>query len=193
MKTHPETAIPEMSWLKEEDWLTAAKNNPLANEDDFRRAASGLRSMAESKFSNKAFTALQNYLKAHDNKFPTDLAQLQPYFDAPLDPAILERWTILPGDEIPGIGNMGDWVITQKAAVDIEHDQRTAIGARGMGSTRNGFSPDFPYIVEVAKAYAAANPGRQPAGKEDLLPYATTPRQKAAVQKILATQKAVRK
>jgi RNA polymerase sigma factor (sigma-70 family) len=192
MKARPETAIPEMRWLKEEDWLAAAKN-PLANEDDFRRAAHVLRSNAENKFSNKAFPALQRYLKEHDNKFLTDLAQLQPYFDAPLDPAILERWTILPAKDVHNINMGGDWVITQKAAVDNELDQRTAIGARGYGSAGNGFNPDTQYLEATAKAFAKANPGRQPTGIEDLVPYATTPQQKAALNHVLAAQKAAAK
>ena len=40
--------------------------------------------------------ALQKYVRTHNSQFPTDLAQLRPYFKSPVDDAVLERWQIVP-------------------------------------------------------------------------------------------------
>jgi len=112
VKARPETTIPEMQWLNEKDWLDAAKDNPLANDDDFRRAGSRLRGTAENKFTQKASPALQRYLKANNGKFPTDTGLLLPYFEPPLDPTILQSWVVKPDKEVPRLQFGGDWVIT---------------------------------------------------------------------------------
>jgi hypothetical protein len=181
LQARPEIAITEQ-WLTEEDWLDAAKDNPLANETDFRRAASRLRNAADGYFTQKAFPALQRYAKAHDGKFPSDITQLQSYFEPPIDPALLQRWAVKPAKDAPGIKLGGDWVITQKSSVDEEMDQRTAISASGYGSYGTGFDPDAQKLEAVATAFVAAF-GRAPKSMAELLPYATTPEQKAALRR----------
>jgi hypothetical protein len=136
-KTHPTASIPEMRWIAEMDWLETTKDTSLATENDILAAASQLRSRAETIFVNKAFPALQRYREAHDRQFPAEVAQLQPYFDAPVDPAILARWTILPAKDVSDF--KGDWVITQKSAVDDVRDSRLAIGIQTIGATGRGF------------------------------------------------------
>jgi hypothetical protein len=185
LQAHPEIAIPEQ-WLTEEDWLDAAKDNPLAKETDFRRAASRLRNAADGYFTQKAYPALQRYAKAHDGKFPADIAQLQPYFEPPIDPALLQRWAVKPAKAAPGIKLGGDWVITQKSSVDEEMDQHTAISATGFGSYGNSFDPDAQKLEAVATAFVAAT-GRAPKSMAELLPYATTPEQKAALRRQMET------
>jgi RNA polymerase sigma factor (sigma-70 family) len=185
MKQTPGAAIPEMQFLTEEDWLAAA-HNKLETEEDYRRAFSTLRSSAENKFTNKAFPALQKYMKANGGKFPTDLSQLQPYFESPVDNAILQRWAIVPSSQVPNLKYGGDWLITQKAAVDEEYDSRVGMGPTGHGVVGAGFDPSIKTLEAVAKAFKAANPGRQPTGISDLLPYANTPEQQAALRKRMA-------
>ncbi|HXI73038.1 MAG TPA: sigma-70 family RNA polymerase sigma factor [Verrucomicrobiae bacterium] len=189
----PNAGIPELQLLNDQDWLTVCRGWNLDSENGIRNALSGLRSMAEQKFSNMTQEALAKFSKANDKLFPTDLSQLQPYFDSPVDAAILQRWEILPaGATLPGIGNEGPFV-TQKAPVDELLDRRWAIGVWGSACTDFLNSEIQDVMGPVYEAYNAANKGAYSGdGPSDYLPFATTPEQKAAAQK-LVEQAAVRK
>jgi hypothetical protein len=78
--------------------------------------------------------ALRGYLKASNEQFPTDLIQLQSYFDSPLDEAVLQRWQIISAATAQNYGLGGKMVITQKAAVDDVFDTRHLIGSVGISS-----------------------------------------------------------
>jgi len=181
----PDAKIPELQLLQEEDWLGAVKNEKLDTDNSFRRAESALRSTAENKFANMAHSALEKYLQANNNNFPTDMTQLQPYFDAPVDAAILQRWEIVPGNVVPNLV-VGDSSITEKAPVDELLDTRMAIGSRGYGNSDFLASELGNTLKPVYKAYSSAN-GENWANfnLSQLLPYATTPEQQAAVQKMI--------
>jgi RNA polymerase sigma factor (sigma-70 family) len=175
----PEAAIPELRYLTDEDWLNCARGQ-LDSEADYRRALGALRNTAEEIFATKIRTALKSYLRANGGKMPADLSQLQPYFDPPADEAALQRWEVAPAKTIPL--NMGtDVIITQRAAVDDVFDTRLAIGPDGLGS-RPFLSPETTPVYE---AYRAAHNGQWPDDVSELQPYATTPEQQAAFQKLL--------
>ena len=193
LQQNPAAGIPELELLEEEDWLAAVKDQALDSENGYRRAMSTLRGAGENKFSTLAHPALQKYLEANFNKFPTDITQLSEFFDASVNAAMLQRWQIVPGKTVSNIG-VGNWIITEKEAVDDLLDSRIAIGERGYGSTDFLSSLISETLKPVYKAYSAENKDSPVA--EDyfsrLLSYATTPEQKSAVQKLIE-QKAVRK
>jgi regulator of replication initiation timing len=87
----PEARIPELVLVTDQDWLNAAKGE-LNTEKDYRQALSALRGAVENKFVSQLHPALKQYLEANDGKFPSDLAQLQPYFKSAVDDAILQRY-----------------------------------------------------------------------------------------------------
>jgi RNA polymerase sigma factor (sigma-70 family) len=114
----PEAVIPEFRLLGEGDWWNAAKH--IAAGMDEREVLSGMRFSAEYQFEQLVQPALQKYLQTHNSQFPTDLAQLRPYFKAPVDDAVLERWQIAPASEFPGIlaqdsNRAATQVVTQRA------------------------------------------------------------------------------
>jgi RNA polymerase sigma factor (sigma-70 family) len=188
LKQMPLAQIPEMQFLTDEDWLKAAQGN-LDTDGDYRRALSDLRTAGESKFSGMLQPALQSYMNANNQQFPTNLSQLQSYFNPPVDPAILQRYSVLPASTVPNVTMGGDWIITQTAAVDADYDSRVVIGPNGYGASGQGFLPPIeslmPIVNPVMKAYSAANNGGQPTDLSQLLPYATTPEQQAALQTII--------
>src|SRR6202012_5330178 len=151
------------------------------------QAMANLRHMAENIFATDASAAVAKYMNANNHQFPTELAQLQPYFDTPMDAAILQRWQIVPEVELPN-QKFGDWMITQKAPVDQELDQRWAIGANGYGAASYS-SADIAGLQTtldpVLKADAAANGGKEPSDPSQIVPYLTTPEQQAAYQAFL--------
>jgi len=129
LEEHPSEKIPELQFLDDPTWIAAVYPHTLENEDEYRRAMRLARANGEDRFHSMMFRALRQYAKENAGQFPTDLAQLKPYFKSPIDDAILQRYEILPASHLvnelqPG----GDWVITQKAPVNNELDIRVAIG-----------------------------------------------------------------
>ena len=132
----PDKGIPELRFVTQQDLLNAAENQ-LDSETDCRQAMSALRDAAEQKFADMALKALQQYAQTNNGQFPTDLSQLQPYFESPIEDAILQRWEILPGDKVGKLAWDHKWVIIQKAPVDEEYDGRWVIGLKGWRGTHD--------------------------------------------------------
>jgi RNA polymerase sigma factor (sigma-70 family) len=188
----PEAKIPEWRFLSEDDYVEAARS-ALSTEGDYLRALANLRSTAEFQFITTLLNpALTQYAQANNGQFPTDIAQLKPYFPSPVEDAILQRWEIAPGNTVR-TDNFGDPIITQKAAVDENFDPRYAVGLKGFASAgldtagHNGWGVVSPEIIlQIAgKAYEAANNGQAPSDSSQILPYLTTPEQQAAYQKLM--------
>ena len=188
---NPDASIPELQFATEQDWLDAASKK-IETPTDYRIAMSSLRGRVENKFAGMLQKALRKYMKENNDQFPSELSLLQPYFNSPVDDAILERYVILPGDGVPSL-YMGKWIISQKAPVDKEFDGRTGVGPNGYGSTgTNGWDDpkSSSQVIQktlnpAIKAYAAANGGRQPDKPSDLMPYLKTPEEKAALEKAI--------
>ncbi len=131
---NPSWRIPELRLLSEQDWLDVARKTrkPETQPDpEFRIAVSWLRSRAERTFAPMAQEALKKYAAANNGDFPTDLAQLKPYFEGAVDDAILQRYTIAPRETAPfknwtRLGK-GNWVVTQRALADEKYDRPLAI------------------------------------------------------------------
>jgi hypothetical protein len=138
LQTSPDQQIPEMQFLTDQDWLNATQNK-LDDDDDFRHALSALRYDAESAFQKMLSYALSAYARANNNQFPTEVLQLQPFFSAPVDNSILQRWEVSSG---PG----GRPAITQIAPVDAAYDTRFWVNANGV-STESG----SPYVWQAGR------------------------------------------
>ena len=192
----PGAKIPEFQFLTEEDWLNAAKGS-LNTDEDYRRAFSALRNAAEQMFRPMIQLALRRYIHGNNGQFPTDLSQLQSYFNTPVDDAILQRWEIVPASDFPNVGVGSDWVMTQKAAVDDEQDLCFILGPDGGGSFNFKTEECFRALAPALQAYSAANDGKElplvnQSGLSDLSPlkpYIKTPQEQAAVQELMQIQK----
>jgi RNA polymerase sigma factor (sigma-70 family) len=185
----PNAKIPELQFVTEQDWLNAA-NGKLDTEADYRRALASLRSAGESKVGSMLKKALTGYMRGNNGQMPTDLAELQPYFDSPVDDAILQRWEIASAATIKSLGLGGDVIITQKAPVDDVFDTRYGIGPVGFGST-DFLSREIAFTMNpVWEAFKAGHNGQWPDDVSQLQPYATTPEQQAALQKLMLKKSA---
>lgn len=197
LEENPGARIPEMQFLTEQDWLNAASKK-LKTDADYRRALAALRSAAENKFAGMYQQSLQRYLNGNSNQFPTDVSQLQSYFDPPIDEAILQRWKFVPanGNADQGFAG-GNLVLTEKAPVDELFDSRYTIGLHGSGSV-DSFSYNNKFTIGLLqKAFFAANPPASlppshPPIASELLPYATTPEQQAVVQQMMLRESALK-
>jgi hypothetical protein len=82
--------------------------------------------------------ALRKYGNDNNGQFPTDLSQLTSYFKSPVDD-VLQGWMILPGGSLPSSMRMvgePEWVITQKAPINAELDQRWVVAPNGIRTGR---------------------------------------------------------
>ena len=133
----PDKRIPELQWLNESDWLNAAQDASFDTDVNIRRALSGLRSRAKAHLYPILQNALLAFVKANNEQLPDDLSRHRPYFEKPLDDAILQRYKLLRTGDTKGFGAL-DWVIAEKAPVDKEHDTRFKMGLYSMQIVSTG-------------------------------------------------------
>jgi RNA polymerase sigma factor (sigma-70 family) len=183
----PNAKIPEFQFLTDEDWVDTVRGN-LESESDLRKAFSLLRGHAEHHFLESMEKALQKYIKTNNEQFPTDLSQLKPYFQTTPSDDMLQRYKIVPADSLASVFNRGDWLITQKAFIDEENDTQYDLGRNGLGGASyrdaaalNALAP----AMEAFKAAASTNSnGPISFSLQQLVPYLTTPEQKATYYKL---------
>ena len=129
IKQMPHHGIPEMQLLKPQDWLQAAGGRErLETEQDFRKAFNDLRARAKANFSGNIQTALQQFAENNGGMLPNEISQLQPYFDPPVDPAMLERYQLLQSGKLSDVAGKTMLVREKAAPVDNDYDTRIQIG-----------------------------------------------------------------
>jgi hypothetical protein len=179
----PEAKIPEFQFLTTEDWLAAATRG-----DNDRKTLWDLRQLAGNRFSKHLQAALRKYLEAHNSQAPTDLAQVEPYFEPPIATAVLQRWKIAPASEDPNVRmRASDWIVTQKALpIDEDYDWRMVITL-----TTSLFTPNdsIRLLSPAIGAFQKANEGRDYQNLSQLIPYVTTPEQRAALDRLLDNER----
>ena len=168
----PDKKIPELQFLTARDWLDAAKDLKIDSEMDVRRALSELRRMAKFHFIPQLTAAFRRYLEANSNQPPGEATQLAPYFETPVDLAILQRYGAPSAGQSNGLVSMeGEvWAIREKAPVDNYYD--TAIAISNRGNVLSQYISEFRDEVPAAiKAFEAANNGQRPTDPSQLAPY----------------------
>src|SRR5262249_421421 len=111
----PDKRIPEMAFLKDKDWAAAARDPNMTPAERARKTTSDRRSTGKGNFVNAMRAAFRKYASAANGGslpdsivefaqlissngalLPTELAQLKPFFDAPVDDAMFQRYQFLP-------------------------------------------------------------------------------------------------
>ena len=123
----PDKNIPEMAWLTENDWLTAASTADLTSDIGTREALRQLRRLAKERLYPAWQNALTAYTKANHNQLPQDPVELQPFFERPVDVAVLRRYKMVRTGAVKGF-SPDDWLIAERAPVDPEYDTRFKMG-----------------------------------------------------------------
>jgi RNA polymerase sigma factor (sigma-70 family) len=192
---HPEQKIPEMQFLKEEDWLDHARHANVDTANGMRIALSNIRASASGVFAEKFVQALQAYMAANQQQLPATASQMAGYFNPPLQDAdaILSRYVVPAASDSffamnPTMTTNVVFVQDKSTVVDAI-DQLVAFGPRLtywlpplQPTQMNSVLP--PELEAVGKAYSDAN-GQGFISPYDLKPYATTPEQKAALDKLI--------
>jgi RNA polymerase sigma factor (sigma-70 family) len=191
---HPEQKIPEMQFLKEEDWLDHARHANVDTANGMRIALSNIRASASGIFAEKFRWALQAYMAANQQQLPATASQLAGYFNPPLQDTdvIFSRYVVPAASDSffamnPSMTNVV--FVQDKSTVVDAIDQLVAFGPRYTywipplePTQMNSVLP--PELEAVGKAYSDAN-GQGFISPVDLKPYATTPEQKAALDKLI--------
>ena len=178
--------IPEMQLLAEQDWFSAARSAGFDNEADIRSALRALRDLAKAKFRPQLSGALHRYVDAHEGLLPADPSQLAPFFDPPIDQAILPRYEMVHTGKLSDAGS--DWLLDERSPIDPQRDTRLFISATGGGSTEFG-APRINDVREAVQGFVSANNGQLPTDPAQLLPYFKSPLPPAAQTNLLRTPK----
>jgi RNA polymerase sigma factor (sigma-70 family) len=184
LEQHPERKIPELRLLTEKDWLDAVGEVDKPETDpDFRQAMSNLRNRAKSSFGGMLQKALRRYAEANGDLLPSDLSQLQPYFNQPVDDSVLKRYQLVESGKLSDL--KGKMLVSEIAArVDDEYDSHFEFSVNGISSRTSNMAEDS--FEAAMTAYANANGGVLPRTAEQLGAYLRQPLDPSRVQKFLA-------
>jgi RNA polymerase sigma factor (sigma-70 family) len=179
----PEQQIPELKFLTEKDWLDAV-GNPLDSDEAVRQALRSLRESAKINFGSKMQKALRQYVDVNGGALPTDLSQLQGYFDAPVDPTVLGRYQLLKTGSLSDFSKDQRFIAEIAPPVDDEYDSRFEFGLGGRDS--HSVNKIESALEAAATAYANANNGLLPRDSGQLVPFLQLPIDSGRIQKFLA-------
>jgi hypothetical protein len=169
--SRPELGTPELRLVPQERWLSVVTASPMESEADIRQALARLRSAGESATAWPIRSALVDYLKAHDDRLPTDATQLDPFLPPDFDRSILARYEMLVSGKAGELPRTISRIMAATIVPDPEYGSAIWIGTIGYGSM--AFSPQ---AIEQAKAqFAAANAGQQATQPGQIVPYLELP------------------
>lgn len=178
MAENPEFTIPEMDqYVTDTQIFELARSAPLKSELDLRRVLSALRTTARNRFNSDARTALQSYLKAHDNQLPAHPSNLAPYFSTPIDSAIFKRYRIAAGGQMDATDqtrrSASASMIEEIAVADTLFDLANKYSYNGSGGVP--VDPLAKKTVAAWDAFGAANDNAVLKAPQDLLPFFKPP------------------
>jgi RNA polymerase sigma factor (sigma-70 family) len=197
----PDKRIPEMEFLTDKDWAAATRDADLSTDEGVRQAMRALRSAAKDNFLEAMRDAIKKYaaaangghlpddsaqlaqaINANAALLPSDLAQLKPYFDVPVEDATLQRYQFLPPRKVHD--NLSDILVKEVALpVDPEYDTHHEMGLNSGGVGSVNLIADA--VAAAAKNYSQANSGQMPSDPAQIAPYLKSPIEAALVLKYL--------
>ncbi len=180
----PDQRVPEMDLLSDRTWLDIARDADLNTDEGVRRAFAELRRIAKNTLAPEFSDALLKYLNDHDGHLPARVSELKALFKLPVTDSMLDQYEMTHSGKFADVPK-GDYVISEKRVVDPEYDRIWRLGPSGYRNDDPRQKENEPIIQEVVNAYRAANDGRTPTTREDLLPYIKTPAQKQAFQTLI--------
>ena len=178
LEQRPERKIPELRFLTDKDWAEAAWNADLSTEDGIRVALSNLRGDAENTFLNEMMkAAMKKYLAANGNVLPSNLTQLEPYFDVPVTDDMLQRYQLMQ------TGTPDNSAELVKLAVYNDEDYDSNHGMSINGAWGGGFNHVQDAIYSAIMDYTLANYGQTPTDPSQVTSYLKRTVDPATVQK----------
>lgn len=176
----PALQIPELQFLTTKDWLDATRDGSLDTDLGVRRSLDRLRQLAKWNVFKPLSAALTRYLEANHNQPPPDATALAPFFDQPIDAAILQRYTLASfnehsdGPRFTTKDGLAQWFLRENQSVDDYYDSTMIYGPNGSGAL--SFATRFNREVDTAaNAYEKAHNNQRPTDPTQLAPYLAHP------------------
>jgi hypothetical protein len=173
----PSQRIPELKLLTDADWLRLAKAARFDSDLEIRKTMAQVRTVAARLFADRLRMALGKFIRANGTPAPQTILSVASYFDPPIDPAILERYEIVPlSHSIPH--GPAEWQVQNKSPVDADYDDRYVVTGGGWESSSGptAWITNFrERYSQAAKAYSDANKTAASRTIEPVLPYFDPP------------------
>ncbi len=196
----PEFYVPEIQLLNDKDWLDIIRkadrestnwfDQTIAGKSDEEIKQSGIGSAlgdviqaALKKFAPMVQEALKSFMDSHAGQRPGAISDLKPYFEPPVDNAMLNQYKLLsPGIKNPLFGDKDltdSYVVTRKEGVDFANP--LCIGPNGYYDVLAAEVAELNGILKpITGAFAAANHNAMPSSLSQMEPYIITPDQQKA-------------
>lgn len=184
LEKYPHTKIPELQFITDKEWIDAVAKSDLDSDAHVRQALNSLRSSAKATFGKMMQKALKQYTEVNGGMLPSDIQQLQPYFNPPIDPSLLQRYEVVQEGNVADIPPNKPLIAEIAPPVDEEYDTR--FDFRISGTSSRSVSRSGELLQAAALAYADANHGLLPRAPGDLLPYLQGAVDPQRIQKFLA-------
>jgi hypothetical protein len=202
--THPETSIPELRYLQESDWILLTREAELDTEEHIRKSLAALRDAGKRNFTRYLESAMMAYVHASGGQLPPNVEALGPYFDPPVDGAILPRYEIVRSGNVKDLPMQVFGIVREKAPIDEEFDGRfglylsheTFISSGGGHDARTWLPDPDGYDGMISKAreqFSRANNGAKAAGLEQLAPYINPSLPPEKLQKLIDLEQELKK
>jgi hypothetical protein len=184
---YPQLNIPELALLSEAEWTDLAGGQPLDTEQQIRKVTAQLRVRAEGHAAARINRALRGYLKAHPDTLPATPQELAPYFDPPIDAAILDRWEVVQTGKLSEVPpNEQRRILAVKQPADPELDALYSVGANSYGD----ISAVSANLSAANRAFSRANPGQRATTAAQLKPYLRWPLRDEVITKFMSNPSA---
>ena len=181
----PNQQIPEMRFLTEKNWFDAVKNlKQLETESDYNEAFSSARNLAKGEFGRMLQQALRSYTDANNGQLPQDLAQLKPFFNKPVDDAVLQRYQLLQTGALNSLSH--DQYLVADVAPLIDEDRDAVYRFSLTGTSSHSGSPFEDAIKEAGVQFAQAHNDLLPTDPAQLVPYLKQPVPPEKIQQALS-------
>lgn len=191
LKQRPELQIPELQFLETKDWLDATKEHAIESEMDIRAALSALRQSGKLRVFSLIGPALIKYSESTGRKTLTDFAQLIPYLEKPIDPAVWRRYEIVPTEKFDSSaphfkgadGKRVEFMIQESNYVDDYFDSKFFASLAGWGySVQPEHNRELNSAIDT---FRAAHGGKRPTDPTQVTPYLKEPLDPAFVRRFV--------
>jgi hypothetical protein len=177
----PDKGIPELQFLTDKEWISAAWDADLDTDDGTRLALRQLRDKAVEKFLNKMRDAIKAYAAANNDMLPASLLDLKGYFQMPVTDEMLQRYKLMQSGQLSDVTN--DTLVRKFGYVDPDYDSNQEMSINGGGG--GSFNHIEQAINDAARRYALDNYFQAPTNPEQITSYLSKTIDTPTIQKYL--------
>jgi RNA polymerase sigma factor (sigma-70 family) len=187
LAARPDQQIPELKLVPDSGWIAAAT---AANERgvDPLQIFHQLRNYGKARLALMLPAALASYAAANAGQLPSDILQLLPFVEPPIDAAMLQRYQVIRSGRLEDMP-LGLPVIGEIASVPGAYDSVMRVSKNG-SSVSNVPDAASGDVERAADAFAREHQGQAPAEAAEVRGYLKLPIDDATLRRIWAIRSA---